>query len=457
MTLQILVVDDEKTLCRNIGRYLENEGYQAACCFDLREAFERMKRTLFDVVISDLVLPDGDGITLLEQTPALAPDAVFLLMTGNASLDNAIESFRKGTCDYLVKPFSLSELGRRITGIARYRRLVRENRMLRDEIQQCDPSQGLLVGRSPAIRSVLSLIRKVAATPSTVLITGESGTGKELIAQALHQYSDRRDKPFVPLNMAALPDDLVESHLFGHVRGAFTGADKAREGAFRTASEGTLFLDEIGELSLRNQSKLLRVLEDQVVLPVGSDIPITTDARLIVATNSDLEEMIAGGDFRKDLFYRLNVFTIPAPPLRERVEDIPLLVDHLRNRLRKKLDRPVTGVDPEFTKCLMLHSWPGNIRELANVIERAMLLSEQTTLRVEDLPIELQGRRERRSWQLEAAVDRFKHQHIAAVLEQVDFNREQAARLLGLSPATLYRQMGKLRLKGFRGLPDPKS
>jgi DNA-binding NtrC family response regulator len=405
----------------------------------------------FDVVLTDRCLPDGDGCQLLREAKRLAPDSVFLMMTGHESLDTALDAFHSGACDYLIKPFSFKSLAQKLQNIGRYRQLERQNRALRQTMRNCDNSANLLVGNSQALRQVLSLVFKFAPTRSTILITGESGTGKDLVARSLHNQSNRAEQPFVALNVAALPEELVESQLFGHVKGAFTGADQARDGAFRTADGGTLFLDEIGELSLNTQAKLLRVLEDQQVLPVGSDRSIKTDVRVVAATNRDLPKMVEQGSFRQDLLYRLNVLEIHIPPLRERFEDIPPLVNHLVARFSEKHGKRVAEIEPQVVQALMGYPWKGNVRELANVLERAVLLCENERLRLADLSGEFAAAPDNGSQELSSAVERFKYQHIISVLETVNYKREQAAKLLGMSAATLYRQMDRLGLKGIDG------
>jgi len=451
MVERILVVEDETTLANNLQIYLSKEGYYTRTAPDCRNALLEIEHDSFDVILVDLKLPDGDGQRLLEKGQSLSPDSVFLIMTAHACLDSALHAFHKGAHDYLIKPFSFQELNQKIANITRCKRVIKENKILRNEIQRGLDREEFLVGDSLAIKQISDMVRKLAPTTSTVLVTGESGTGKELVAHALHAYSCRNDEPFVPLNVAALPEDLIESHLFGHVKGAFTGAAQTREGAFRTANHGTLFLDEIGELSLNAQAKLLRALEDQNIFPVGSDSAIKTDTRVIAATNRNLQECVEQGSFRQDLLYRLNVVNINIPPLRERVEDIPLLVDHLMTIHQQKTGKFVCGTDKEVIHALMGYSWKGNVRELSNVIERAMLLCDADQLNITDLPTEFRSENKTVSTKLTTAVEQFKQQHIVSVLAAVNYNREQAARVLGLSPATLYRQMDKLGLKGFRG------
>ena len=451
MDMKILIVDDEETLLQNLQRFLDNQGYQTEAANCKKDALQWLSTDSFDVVLTDRCLPDGDGGQLLMEGGKLSPDSVFFMMTGHESLATALEAFHSGACDYLIKPFSFQSLAQKLKNINQYRQLERQNRILRESVQHCLDSENLLVGNSQALQRVMSMVYKLAPALSTVLITGESGTGKDLVASSLHSHSNRKDQAFIALNVAALPEELVESELFGHIKGAFTGAEQARDGAFRTATGGTLFLDEIGELSLKTQAKLLRVLEDQQVLPVGSDKPVKTDVRVVAATNRDLIKMVEDGQFRQDLLYRLNVLEIHIPPLRERFEDIPQLVGHLVDRFSKKHGKMAINVDPQVIHSFMGYPWKGNVRELANVLERAILLCDGDRLRLSDLTEEFSSMPESGEQLLSSAVERFKYQHIISVLETVNYKRDQAAKLLGMSAATLYRQMDKLGLKGYDG------
>jgi len=378
------------------------------------------------------------------------------MMTGHASLSTAVNAFRNGVQDYMIKPFSLEELKTKVESIVAVKRLDQEAGREINKVGHAHGEAELpLLGRSAAMTDVVALIKRVAKTPSTVLITGESGTGKELAANALHSLSPRSEEPFVAVNLAAVPQELVESHLFGHIKGSFTGADKDRQGLFRTAGSGTLFLDEIGELPLPLQSKLLRALEDRQVLPVGSDTPSPIFARIITATNRNLQSMVEEGKFRLDLFYRLNVITIKMPPLRERKEDLNDLADHFLNKFSRQFGRTTPRLSQEALRQLQHHTWPGNVRELSNLIERAVVLCDTDVIDRFDLghvDDYLDDKLVCDSVQeLTAAVEQFKTQHIVSILEAANYNRELAAKMLGLSPATLYRHLDKLGLKGYRG------
>jgi len=456
MSPRILIIEDDPTLGKNLIRFLRLQGYEPQYSNNYRAALQTLQANEFDVIISDLMLPDGSGMDLLEYVATHSPGSAFLMMTGHASLSTAVNAFRNGVQDYMIKPFSLEELKTKVESIVAVKRLDQE---AGGEINKLGHAHGEaelpLLGRSAAMTDVVALIKRVAKTPSTVLITGESGTGKELAANALHSLSPRSEEPFVAVNLAAVPQELVESHLFGHIKGSFTGADKDRQGLFRTAGSGTLFLDEIGELPLPLQSKLLRALEDRQVLPVGSDSPSPISARIITATNRNLQSMVEEGKFRLDLFYRLNVITIKMPPLRERKEDLSDLADHFLNKFSRQFGRTTPKLSQEALRQLQHHTWPGNVRELSNLIERAVVLCDSDIIERFDLGHVddcLDDKLVCDSVQeLTAAVEQFKTQHIVSILEAANYNRELAAKMLGLSPATLYRHLDKLGLKGYRG------
>ncbi|MFO0661363.1 MAG: sigma-54 dependent transcriptional regulator [Polyangiaceae bacterium] len=473
---RILVVEDETTLGANIARSLDRAGHVATLVETGRAAIEAIEREAFDLVISDLRLPDIDGLSVLDQVKSLSPETVVLIMTAYASVDSAVEALRRGAQDYMLKPLSLAELQRRVSHLAEHRRLGVENARLRSIVRGPTDPVSMLRAGGTAMRAVCELLDRVAPSTSTVLITGESGVGKEVVARAVHDLSTRRDGPFVSLNVSAIPDSLVESYLFGHERGAFTGADRRREGLFRTASGGTLFLDEIGELSTNIQAKLLRAVETKEVLPVGSDRPIKVDARIVAATHRDLNQLADEEKFRRDLLYRLSVIQVRVPPLRERREDIPSLAEALILRHSKEQRKTVSKIEPEAIELLQRYSWGGNVRELSNVIERAVLLCDGDKISAADLPLELSAlngdthmtettsrppapeettQESEENLELARAVLSFERRHIAKVLTRTGGNREAAARLLGLSPATLYRHLQRVGLKGFRSGEPP--
>jgi DNA-binding NtrC family response regulator len=467
MAERILVVEDESTLCHNIERLLGRAGHTVTAVETGEAALAEIEAHTFDLVITDLRLPDADGLTVLDRVRRVAPETVVLIMTAYASVDSAVEALRRGAQDYMLKPLSLADLSAKVQHFSEYRRLGRENARLRSLVRgEADPV-ALLRRGGRAMQELCDLLDKVAPSTSNVLVLGESGTGKELVARAVHDLSPRRDGPFVSINVRAMPDNLVESTLFGHERGAFTGADKRREGLFRAASGGTLFLDEIGELAPTVQAKLLRALETKEVLPVGADRGVRVDVRIVAATNRDLAAMTTSGRFRQDLFYRLRVVELFIPPLRDRPEDIAALALHFIGVHAKAQRKEVNAIAPDALALLRGDRWRGNVRELSNVIERAVILCSDDTITPMDLPVELGSGTsdappvstpsaavapaEEEDPNLERAVLAFQRKHIARVLRRAQGNREAAAKMLGLSPATLYRHLTRLGLKGSRG------
>ena len=448
MAEKILVVEDEAGLRRNLEIFLVDQGYRVSSVACGAEAASLLHREQFDVVIIDIRLGDMDGLGLLERISAQSSHPGVLVMTAYGSLESAIEAFRNGAHDYILKPFSLDEIGRRVENITGYRKLQRQNALLRKEIQlRHDPSEMVYV--SHAMKEVYDLVCRIAPMNSNVLITGESGCGKELVARAIHGLSGRHDALLIPLNVSAIPDTLVESYLFGHCKGAFTGAERSRPGVFRAADKGTLFLDEIGELPLHVQPKLLRALEERTITPVGSDIPVSVDTRIIAATHRDLDVMVQAGSFRQDLLMRLNVIRIHVPPLRERIDDIPPLVEHLLRRHCANYGRLPVNLEPEVMDHLMACSWQlGNVRELSNFLERLVIMSDRDTIVEDDLPESCCTRGNGSPLHLKEALNQFESRYINSVLNSVDGSRERAANTLGISVATLYRHIDKLDLGG---------
>jgi two-component system, NtrC family, response regulator AtoC len=439
VSASILVVDDAPAIQEVLGGFLQAQGYRVATAGSGREALSRIKAHPFDLIVADIVMPDGNGLEVLDRSRTSRPDTAVILMTGEATVETAVEALRRGASDYLLKPFLLEELGVRVRRLLRDRADLREARRLRPALQPAWAAR--LVGDSAAMRAVRAQIARCAAVASNVLITGESGTGKELVARAIHATSPRRNAPLVPVNCGAIPEALLESQLFGHVKGAFTSAVQANVGLFLAADGGTLFLDEIAELPFPLQVKLLRVIEEKQVWAVGATRPAPVDVRLIVCTNRELPAEIAAGRFRADLFYRLNVVRLSLPPLRERRDDIPLLVDHFVGRLNAKLDRRLRSVEAEALEGLMSHDWPGNVRELENVLERAMILGDGDRLAWRDLAPDLAPAPAPPA-PLREAVRRFEQRHIQEVLARVGYDKRHAARRLGISLASLYRKLG---------------
>jgi DNA-binding NtrC family response regulator len=448
----ILVVDDEPAIQDILTWSLAAEGYNVATAASGEEALTRFAEQDFDVIVTDIVMPGLNGLELLERSRVLNPRASVIVMTAYAALETAITALRRGASDYLEKPFSIEVLKERVQRLLQYRDTIWKDTLVRRAVQT--PTAGhALVGESDAIRAVREQITLAARTSSNVLVTGESGVGKELVARAVHAASARRDGDFVAVNCGAIPEALLESQLFGHLRGAFTTAVQANPGLFLTAGHGTLFLDEIGEMPLQLQVKLLRVIEDKCVLPVGGTRPTPVDTRIIASTNRDLEREVEAGRFREDLFYRLNVVHLTVPPLRERRGDIPVLVDHLVERLNGKLGTRCLGVERDALWALIGRPWKGNVRELENVLERAMVLGGGDLISMRDLSSDHGMGNGATPQDLRGAVRRFERQHLMDVLAATQSDKRKAARLLGISLASLYR---KLRGEDEPGPAAPK-
>ena len=434
----ILVVDDSPPVRDMLGRALSSEGYRVATAGSGAEALSCLKTEAFDVILLDIVMPDVGGLEVLDRSRLLCPRAAVILMTGYATLDTAIAALRRGACDYFEKPFKLDVLSVRVRHLVEQRQAV-----WRERIDPRAPSaEPALIGESLAIRFVREQVAKAARAPSTVLITGESGVGKELVARAVHAESARRDRSFVAVNCGAIPESLLESQLFGHVRGAFTSAVQANRGLFVAAAGGTLFLDEIGEMPLSLQVKLLRVLEERQVWPVGATKLVPVDVRILASTNRDLAREVAERRFREDLFYRLNVVRVEVPPLRERRGDIPLLVGHLIARLNAKLGTHFLGVEPAAVVALAAQPWRGNVRELENALERAMVLGAGDQITLSDLSADLVSPAASRPRDLRGAVREFERRHVSDVLAETQLDKKKAAHVLGISLASLYRKLG---------------
>lgn len=442
----ILVAEDEALSRKNICRVLAEEGYQVHQAADGKEALAALDLIDFDLVLTDIQMPAADGLAVLRRVREVAPQTFVTMMTAYASVDTAVTALQLGAHDYLLKPIIFDDLLRKVALLMEHKQQAWEIQMLRREVNQRFALDEL-VGGSPALQKVFTLIEKVAPAEATVLITGESGVGKELVARALHARSPRREKIFLPINCSAIPETLLESQLFGHVKGAFTGAFSSQEGLFQRAQGGTVFLDEIGEMPLSLQPKLLRVIEAKEILPVGATTPAHVDVRIVAATNRELEKEVETGRFREDLYYRLNVIGIHIPPLRERREDIPRLVEHLIRRHNIEMKTSYNGVDNAVMKTLMAGPWKGNVRELENVLERAMILGNGEWILPADLP---EGKRSREGGpspvgrNLKAAVKAYERSHIENVLRETDGDRTRTAGFLGLSRSSLYRKMEQL-------------
>jgi len=442
----ILLIDDEQLIRETLAEYLTQQGYEVVTCPSGEEGLDQASRRPFAIVLCDMQLPGIDGLEVLDRLQQISPETSVLLITAFATVENAVEAFQRGAHDYLMKPILLDEVAGKIRRLFDMRELALENQWLRRELNRARP-EARLVGSSPAMQQVAAMIRKVAPTRSTVLITGESGTGKELVARAIHDQSSEAAGRFLAVNCAAIPSELLENQLFGHRRGAFTGADKDASGIFIHAGRGTVFLDEIGEMALATQAKLLRAIEAKEILPVGANEPIQVEARILAATNKDLLKEVEKGNFREDLYYRLNVVTIALPPLRERREDIPAIVEHLIARHTQTLGKRFAGVTHEAMQLLMNCPWRGNVRELDNALQRAMILGEGPLITPSDLPPDLVACEDPGAVdRLADAVERFEKAHIERILRQTPDKREAAKRLdIGLS--SLYRRIEQLKIQ----------
>ena len=440
---RILVVDDEEIIASTLHEFLTGEGYEVAAAGDGPTALAALDLFEPDVAVCDIQLPGIDGLELLDRLILARPELMVLIITAYATVETAVAAFRRGAHDYLIKPIIFEELLLKLDRLLRFRALTAENRALRRQVHAPVDVEAL-VGASAPMERVKTLIRKIGPTRSNALITGESGTGKELVARALHAQGREPGAPFLAINCAAIPHDLLESQLFGHVRGAFTGADRDKAGLFVASGRGTVFLDEIGELPLATQAKLLRVIEAKEVLPVGATRPEVVAARVVAATNKDLAAEAAAGRFRPDLFYRLNVVAIALPPLRDRRDDIPALVAVLLDRHARALGRRIDGVDNAAIRLLSAAPWRGNVRELGNALERAVILGDGPTLTVDDFPADLAGPPSGESAttdDLRTALDRFERDHIRRVLAEAGGDKREAARRLGLGLSSLYRKL----------------
>ena len=450
--IQILIVDDQINTCKSLQAILKKSGYRSEFTLSPQEALKRVQSEHFDIVISDVRMPGMDGMQLLDEIKKFQPLIVVIIITGYATIKSAVEAIQKGAYDYLPKPITPDEVRVIIERAAEKIRLESENETLRRGLHPVVTFQNI-IGNSPALQRVFEMVQKVADTDSNVLITGETGTGKELIAKAIHNLSRRRDKPFQPINCGSLAEGLLESELFGHVKGAFTGAVATRKGLIEVADGGTIFLDEIAETSPSFQVKLLRVLQEGEFMRVGETHPIHVDIRIIAATNRDVEKAVERREFRQDLYYRLKGFAIHLPPLRERTEDIRLLAYHFIKKYRG--NRKVEIIDPQAIKALAAYKWPGNIRELEHVIEYAISMTEDDTIQVTDLPEEFLARvadkvTEQASWMSSPfgkAKEEFEKFYISHILEESDWNVSEASR-----KAQMFRQnlQQKIRKYGLR-------
>jgi two-component system, NtrC family, response regulator PilR len=458
---RVLVVDDERSMRELLSIVLRRDGYEVLIAEDGAAAVEVLKKERIDILITDIRMPQMNGVDLLREAKRIAPDIVSIVMTAFASTETAVEALRLGAADYVHKsPNAASELRLRVGRELERKRLQQENVLLK-RVMRTSHQFSNIIGTSSPMMAVFQLVETIAPTSSTVLITGESGTGKELVARAIHVNSPRRDRPFVAVNCGALSETLLDSELFGHMRGAFTGADSNKKGLIEVAEKGTIFLDEIGEMSPAVQVKLLRVLQERKFRRLGGTEEIDADIRILAATNRDLSKMVADGTFREDLFYRINVIPLRLPSLRERLEDVPLLAEHFVARFAEQMGKPITGISGAALARLKLHAWPGNIRELENAMERAVALEQSPTILTESLPEQLAGAAKEAEPQPTAAPDAFpdagfdlerhvqdiEREYIAEALRRAGGVKVKAAELLGMSFRSFRYYTKKYNLK----------
>ena len=451
---RILIVDDEKSMCQFLSIMLRKEGYQITVVASGAKALEQFKSAKFDLVITDIRMSGMDGIELLAELKKIDQTIPVIIMTAYASQKSAIEAVNHGAFHYLIKQAKNEEIRVVVRNALDMKRVRAENMILRKELKKTGDLK-TIIGKSQEMDKVFKLVEKVAETDSTILIFGESGTGKELIAREIHFKSNRANNPFVSINCGALPENLLESELFGHVKGSFTGAIRDKEGLFKVAQGGTFFLDEVGETSPTIQVKLLRVLQEREIIPVGGTNPIKVDVRLVAATNADLEKVVSQEKFRADLFYRLNVIPIHLPPLRKRKDDVPLLVNHFLKKYNERMAPAAQKtISKEAMEILVNYSWPGNVRELENAIERAVILEDTSEIQVESLPDKLRLRGEAHTSLItdraEVTLDELEKEYLLKVLEDTNWQKKRASSILGINASTLYRKIQRYGLEKCR-------
>ena len=442
MSKSILIVEDEETLRESVKRIFTKEGYVVEAVESAEQGLALFESNLFDVIISDIILPGMDGIELLVKVREQLPDQIFIVVTAYASLDTSVKALRAGAYDYIMKPIIHDEIKQVVKNALKQKSLQVENVLLKREIAK-EHDFSTIIGESQALKSILAEVRKVTDTRSSVLLLGETGTGKELFARVIHHNSSRRDMPFVPINCSAIPETLLETELFGHVRGAFTGAVASKKGLLEEADGGTVFLDEIGDMSLPLQAKLLRVIEDQVIRPVGSTKGTKIDIRLITATNQDLRAAVRENAFREDLYYRINVISLLIPPLRDRKEDIRSLVKHYLDRYTHEMGKQVKDIAPAALDVMTNYLWPGNVRELQNVVERAILIADGDTITPECLPegIKGDGTFQTAVFDRKLTIEDYTKAFIQRY--QLQFNEQQIADMLGITRKSLWEKRKK--------------
>ncbi|MEE9420570.1 MAG: sigma-54 dependent transcriptional regulator [Desulfatiglandaceae bacterium] len=439
----ILVVDDKPAMREALKDWLREDGYEVGLAAGGEEAIVKAKEKTWDVVLLDLKMPGMDGLETMKRLKEVSADTEILMMTAYATVDTAVQAMKEGAFDYLVKPFDPDEIELQIKKILSHKELVLENILLRKKLEE-KYHYDEIIGKSDAMQEIFELIGRVAPTDSTVLITGETGTGKELIAQAIHGNSQRCYMPFIAVSCGALPDSLLESELFGYEKGAFTGADHTKRGRFEMADGGTLFLDEIGDISLKTQVDLLRILQQKEFSRLGGEESIKVDVRILAATNRDLKKAIGESHFREDLYYRLNVISIHVPPLRERKEDIPLLAKAAIRKCCVEMNREEVKISPSALELLMDYDWPGNVRELENIIERALVIGQGKVIEANNLPF---SREEMGPERFPRSLKMMEKMHIERILKETDWNISKAARELDIDRQTLYNKMEKYEIR----------
>lgn len=435
---RILVVDDEPMVCLSLVNWLKEENYFAQSAEDGPSAIAAVSQEPWDIMLLDLKMPGMDGLEVLRQVKKISPQTVVIIMTAYASIASSVQAMKEGAYDYIVKPLDVQELTLMLKKIVDHQRLISENILLRKKLTERYAYENI-IGKSPAMQKVFEMIRTVADTSATVFISGETGTGKELVARAIHTNSSRKYNPFIAVSCGALPETLLESELFGYEKGAFTGADRMKKGRFELAHGGTLFLDEIGDISMRTQVKLLRVLQERSFERLGGTDSIEVDVRLITASNRDLPKAIEAGDFRSDLYYRLNVVNIHLPPLRQRKEDIPLLIEHFMRKFNLEFNKRFDRVEEEALNLMMEYHWPGNVRELENVIERAIVIDGGPEIKVGQLPFR-KGEDPSPDSGPRTLIEMEKA-HIHKMLDLCQWNVSKAARVLSIDRTTLHKKI----------------
>jgi len=450
MPYKILVVDDEEIIRDSLYYILDKEGYEVQKAENGKVAYDKMLESHFDLVITDIEMPVMKGTDLLEKIKTLNVQTSVIVITAFGSLDTAISALRNGASDYILKPVEFDELLIKAKRLFEVRDLLLENRVLRDEIHRKYDFENI-IGKSSSIKKVYEMIEAVAETDSTVLISGNSGTGKELVARALHYKSQRKNKPFIAVNCGAISENLIESELFGHKKGAFTGAISDKDGYMKAANGGTLFLDEISEMPPQLQVKLLRAIQEKEYTPVGTTTSLQVNTRFIATTNRNLEDEVKAGRFREDLYYRVNVVDIHLPSLKEREEDIPLLADHFLNKYRKELNKNIRGIDSEAMRALLAHEWKGEVRELENIIERAAIFCKSDFISLSELPQSFRPKSDEQDFSFSGSLDdsvrKFERDFILRALESNDNNKEKTADAMKVGLSTLYRKLKELDIK----------